>query len=142
MTVRPKMTTALSETERAYRAEYVREMKAASLNGETPDQRTQKRESKADAWSRWFRERMDHTGSTDPTEVLPEDQHPSCLSPTRIQAPSLCVLPHRPVSDGRHRGRAYPRRAGRAIALRPPDRSHLHGLGERRDRTRLATFAR
>jgi hypothetical protein len=65
-------TASLNEAERARRAEFVREASAAALNGELPEQRTQKREKKADAWSRWFRERMDHSGSTDPAELLPE----------------------------------------------------------------------
>jgi hypothetical protein len=62
---------ALDAAERARRTEFVREAKAACANDETPDQRNQKREMKADAWAQWLRHKLDSTGCTDPVEILP-----------------------------------------------------------------------
>jgi hypothetical protein len=66
------MTAAPNAAERARRTEYVRETKTALQNNETIDQRTRKREGKADEWSRWFRQKMDSTGCADPAEILPD----------------------------------------------------------------------
>jgi hypothetical protein len=64
--------TILDPNERTRRSEFVREARAASLNGELPEQRAQRCEQKAAEWSRWFREKMDHTDCNDPAEILPE----------------------------------------------------------------------
>jgi hypothetical protein len=64
-----------SNTERVRRAELIRNSRAICLSGvggDTIDQREAKRETKADAWSRWFHARMDGVGTTDPVEVLPD----------------------------------------------------------------------
>jgi hypothetical protein len=63
------MTTTLNTAEA--RIEYMRETRSALANGERLDQRAEKREAKADAWSRWFHERMNHKGCTAP-ELLPD----------------------------------------------------------------------
>ena len=36
------------------------------------EQRTKRREDKADAWAKWLHERMDSTGCSDPVELLPD----------------------------------------------------------------------
>jgi hypothetical protein len=61
-----------NEAERARRAEFIREARAASLQSESPEQRTKKREAKADAWAQWFRQKMDEGGCADPVELLPD----------------------------------------------------------------------
>jgi hypothetical protein len=53
------------------RREFIRDAKAACANDERFDERIEKREAKADAWSRWFHERMDHKGCT-AAELLPD----------------------------------------------------------------------
>jgi hypothetical protein len=50
-------------TERTRRVELTREASVAALNGET---------KKADAWSKWFRDKMEQNGSADPAEILPD----------------------------------------------------------------------
>jgi hypothetical protein len=62
----------LDRNERARRAEFVREARAAALAGESTDQRAQKRDAKAADWSRWFRDQMERTGAAEPAELLPE----------------------------------------------------------------------
>jgi hypothetical protein len=64
--------TQHSETERVRRCEFVRETKAALQQGETIEQRAKRREDKADDWARWFRQKMDKNGCTDPAELLPD----------------------------------------------------------------------
>jgi hypothetical protein len=66
------MTATISNAERARRAEFVRDGRAACASGETFEKREQKREIKADAWSKWFRMKMDRGNLADPTELLPD----------------------------------------------------------------------
>jgi hypothetical protein len=62
----------IDEAERARRAEYVRETKAALDKGETFEQRSLRREKMADEWARWFRKKMDAGSVADPVVVLPD----------------------------------------------------------------------
>jgi hypothetical protein len=67
------MTTAIiDEAERARRAEFVRESKAALQQGQTLEQRTKRREDSADHWAQWLHQKMDNSGSSDPLELLPD----------------------------------------------------------------------
>jgi hypothetical protein len=66
------MTVIVDEAERSRRTEFVREARAAAYQGINPEARTQKREEKADAWSQWFRQKMDHNDCADPVELLPD----------------------------------------------------------------------
>jgi hypothetical protein len=66
------MTAIISEAERARRAEFARDARAAAQKGETLEQRIKKREEKADAWAQWFRRTMDNKRCTDPVELLPD----------------------------------------------------------------------
>jgi hypothetical protein len=47
-------------------------MRAALRNNETFEQRGAKYEKKADDWAAWFRDRMEATGSDQPSDLLPE----------------------------------------------------------------------
>jgi hypothetical protein len=58
--------------ERTRRAEFVRETRAACQQRVSPEERTKKREEKADLWAAWFREKMDAGGCTDPVQLLPD----------------------------------------------------------------------
>jgi hypothetical protein len=66
------MTTGVDEAERARRSEFFRDSRAALQQGETLERRTQRREQKAADWARWFHEKMDNRGCTNPTELLPD----------------------------------------------------------------------
>jgi len=66
------MTAIISEAERARRAEFARDARAAAQKGETLEQRVKKREEKADAWAQWFRRKIDDNGCADPVELLPD----------------------------------------------------------------------
>ena len=61
-----------NETERARRKEFVRESKAALQQGQTVEQRTQRREDKADEWAAWIHQRMDSSNCSDPVALLPD----------------------------------------------------------------------
>jgi len=62
----------ISEQERFRRGEYARDSRAALAQNETLEQRLAKRETKADVWAQWFRQKMDSTSCTDPVELLPD----------------------------------------------------------------------
>lgn len=62
----------IDEAERARRAEYVRDTKAALDKGETFEQRSLRREKMADEWARWFRQKMDAGSVADPVVLLPD----------------------------------------------------------------------
>jgi hypothetical protein len=66
------MTAVPDAAERARRTEFIRDAKAACLNDETLDQRTKRREDRADGWAKWLRRKMDDAGCADPTELLPD----------------------------------------------------------------------
>ena len=65
-------TTIIDEAERARRAEFMRESRAACLHGISSEQRTQQREAKADGWTEWFQQKMDSVGCSDPVALLPD----------------------------------------------------------------------
>jgi hypothetical protein len=62
------MTAIDSEAERARRAEFVRDARAAAQQGETLEQRMKRREENAEAWAHWFRRKIDDNGCADPVE--------------------------------------------------------------------------
>jgi hypothetical protein len=64
--------TAASKLSQAERREYVKDSYGAVLQGETFEQRSQRREAEADEWSGWFRRRMDADGIADPVALLPD----------------------------------------------------------------------
>jgi hypothetical protein len=57
---------------RTRRKEFIRQTRAALRSGETIDKRFANYEKKADDWAAWFRDRMDATGSDNPSDLLPE----------------------------------------------------------------------
>jgi hypothetical protein len=59
----------ISEAERNRRAEIIRDSRAALQQGKSLEERTRKREAKADAWTAWLRQRMDLDGA-DPVQLL------------------------------------------------------------------------
>jgi hypothetical protein len=59
-----------SEHERQHRTEQVRDLREAVRQGETLEQRSARREQRADEWVRWFYQRMEPGG--DPVELLPD----------------------------------------------------------------------
>jgi hypothetical protein len=61
-----------SESERASRAEFIREARAACLQGVSPTERARKREETADAWAQWLHQRMDASNCADPIALLPD----------------------------------------------------------------------
>jgi hypothetical protein len=65
-------TTQQSESERVRRRELVRDMRAANQRGISVEERTKQREDAAAEWATWLHRRMDESGCTDPTELLPE----------------------------------------------------------------------
>jgi hypothetical protein len=65
-------TAATNKAEAARRRDYVNESRAALQNNETIERRSQKRETKADQWSQWFRRKMDDAGCCDPAAILPD----------------------------------------------------------------------
>jgi hypothetical protein len=62
----------ISEQERIRRREHVRDTRAALAQGESVEARLKARNVKAEAWTQWFRYRMDATRCTDPMALLPE----------------------------------------------------------------------
>src|SRR5262245_19971980 len=66
------MTAIINEAERARRAEFARDARAAAQEGETLEQRIKKREENAEAWAHWFRQKIDSNGCADPVELLPD----------------------------------------------------------------------
>jgi len=62
----------ISEQERFRRGEYARDSRAALAQNETLEQRLAKRETKADVWAQWLRQKMDSTNCSDPVELLPD----------------------------------------------------------------------
>jgi hypothetical protein len=65
-------STVLDPNERTRRMEFVREVRSATLSGESTEHRAQNREKKIADWSRWLREQMDTADCNDPAQVLPE----------------------------------------------------------------------
>jgi hypothetical protein len=65
-------TTILDPHERTRRTEFVREIRSATLSGESTEQRARSRDKKIADWSRWLRQQMDTSGCSSPTEILPE----------------------------------------------------------------------
>src|SRR5262245_47101331 len=68
------MTTTfpIHEAERARRRDYVRDSKAAATQREPLEHRIKRRETQADEWARWFRNKMDEGRCADPVELLPD----------------------------------------------------------------------
>jgi hypothetical protein len=64
--------TILDPHERTRRSEFMREVRTATLSGESTECRARNREKKIADWSRWFREQMDTANCADPTAILPE----------------------------------------------------------------------
>jgi hypothetical protein len=64
--------TALGPAERARRTDYIRQSRALLRDNETVAARTARFEKQADSWSAWFRDRLDATGSDNPSDLLPE----------------------------------------------------------------------
>jgi hypothetical protein len=65
-------TPILDDAERARRADFIRESRAAVYQGVSFQQRNQNREAKADSWAAWLRDKMASTGCRDPAELLPD----------------------------------------------------------------------
>jgi hypothetical protein len=63
--------TNIDAGEQARRREFMRDMKAASAQGQELDEYRAKRDQAADEWAAWFREAMDRHRAEDPVEVLP-----------------------------------------------------------------------
>jgi hypothetical protein len=68
------MTSANPDTAalRQRRIDEARAAARAALSGELPEKRIRSLETKADAWARWFRNKMDDGGVGDPLTVLPD----------------------------------------------------------------------
>jgi hypothetical protein len=64
-------TTTQSEAEKTRRRELVRDMRAANQRGISVEERTKQREDAATEWATWLHRKMDESGCTDPTELLP-----------------------------------------------------------------------
>jgi hypothetical protein len=62
----------ISERERFRRREQVRDARAALAQNESVEQRLKARNAKAEAWTQWFRHKMDATRCQDPLALLPE----------------------------------------------------------------------
>jgi hypothetical protein len=58
--------------EQVRRREFVRDMRAASAQGEELEEYRAKRDQVAAEWAAWFREAMDQHQAEDPVEVLPQ----------------------------------------------------------------------
>jgi hypothetical protein len=69
--VEKKMPAIDARNDRKTRIERVRENSIAALNGESSEERTRKREARADDWARWLRHRMDDKCCT-AEELLPD----------------------------------------------------------------------
>jgi hypothetical protein len=64
-------TTHLSEAEKSKRREFVRDLRAANQQRTTVEDRAKSRETSATEWAAWLHRKMDESGCTDPTELLP-----------------------------------------------------------------------
>jgi hypothetical protein len=64
--------TNIDASEQVRRRELIRDMKAASAQGQELDEYRAKRDRAADEWAAWFREAMDRHRAEDPVEVLPQ----------------------------------------------------------------------
>jgi hypothetical protein len=62
---------SLERTKRSRRI-YVRALKSALKSGDTYERHVAKIETKTNDWQEWFRDRMDATGSDNPSDLLPE----------------------------------------------------------------------
>jgi hypothetical protein len=64
--------TNIDAGEQVRRREFVRDMKAASAQGQELEEYRAKRDQAADEWAAWFHEAMDQYQANDPVEVLPQ----------------------------------------------------------------------
>ena len=62
----------ISEYERFRRREQVRDARAALAQNQSVEQRLKARTNRTDAWTEWFRFRMQATKCQDPMALLPE----------------------------------------------------------------------
>jgi hypothetical protein len=62
----------ISAQERFRRSETVRDTRAALAQNQSVEARLKTRADKADAWTAWFRHKLDASQCRDPMELLPE----------------------------------------------------------------------
>jgi hypothetical protein len=63
--------TDIDVNEQVRRRELMRDMRAASAQGQEPEEYRAKRDQSVDEWAAWLHAEMDRCHATDPVEVLP-----------------------------------------------------------------------